>query len=88
MQVKSGATYYKSDVLERGHRHFAKFILGLPSSACNAAVYGELGTFALELRRKILMVNYWLRLSTHWDVSPLLQRAYQINISVKPSQYI
>ena len=51
--------YYKSDVLERGHRHFGKFILGLPSSACNAAVYGELGTFPLELRKKILMVKYW-----------------------------
>ena len=37
--------YYKSDVLECGHRHFGKFILGLPSSACNAAVYGELGIY-------------------------------------------
>ena len=52
--------YYKSDVLERGHRHFGKFILGLPSSACNAAVYGELGTFPLDLRKKIRMVKYWL----------------------------
>ena len=79
--------YYKSDVLERGHRHFGKFILGLPSSACNAAVYGELGTFPLDSRKKIRMVKYWLRLSTHWDVSPLLQKAYQINISTKPSKW-
>ena len=71
--------YYKSDVLERGHRHFGKFI-------CNAAVYGELGTFPLDLRKKIRMVKYWLRLSTHWDVSPLLQKAYQINISTKQSK--
>ena len=61
-------------------------LLRLPSSACNAAVYGELGTFPLDLRKKIRMVKYWLRLSTHWDVSPLLQKAYQINISTKPSK--
>ena len=33
------------------------------------------------------MVKYWLRLSTHWDVSPLLQKAYQINISTKASKW-
>ena len=33
------------------------------------------------------MVKYWLRISTHWDIPPLLQEAYQLNISEQPSQW-
>ena len=31
--------------------------------------------------------KYWLRISTHWDIPPLLQEAYQLNISEQPSQW-
>ena len=77
----------KAEEMEKVHKRFCKFALGLPTSACNAAVYGDLGRCPLENRRKIAMVKYWLRISTHWDIPPLLQEAYQLNISEQPSQW-
>ena len=62
----------KAEEMEKVHKRFCKFALGLPTSACNAAVYGDLGRCPLENRRKIAMVKYWLRISTHWDIPPLL----------------
>ena len=77
----------KAEEMEKVHKRFCKFALGLPTSACNAAVYGDLGRCPLENRRKIAMVKYWLRISTHWDIPPLLQEAYQLNICEQPSQW-
>ena len=78
---------YRSEVMELTHRRFCKFVLGLPTSACNAAVYGDLGRYPLEIRRKMATIKYWLRIATHWDVSPLLHEAFQLNILGQPSKW-
>jgi len=58
------------------HRKFIKFALGLPSTAANLAIYGEIGRTSLDIRRNVLMVKYWLRLTTDWEISPYLREAY------------
>ena len=68
------------DEVELLHRSFCKFILGVPSSATNAACYGELGRIPLHIRREIAAVKYWIRLSTHWNAPKLLVEAYHANI--------
>ena len=78
---------YRAEVMELTHRRFCKFVLGLPTSACNAAVYGDLGRYPLEIRRKMATIKYWLRIATHWDVSPLLHEAFQLNILGQPSKW-
>ena len=73
-----------AEEIERVHRRFCKFALGLPQSATNLAIYGELGRCPLEVRRKAIVVKFWLRLATNWDISPLLKEAYLL-ISSLPS---
>ena len=73
-----------AEEIERVHRRFCKFALGLPQSATNLAIYGELGRCPLEVRRKAIVVKFWLRLATNWDISPLLKEAY-LFISSLPS---
>ena len=60
------------------HRSFCKFVLGLPTSAANLACYGELGRPPLILRRKLQALKYWIRISTNWDISPLVYDAYML----------
>ena len=70
--------------IEQVHRRFCKFALGLPQSATNLAIYGELGRFPLEIRRNAIIIKFWLRLATNWDISPLLKEAYLL-LSSLPS---
>ena len=60
--------YIKAEEIEKVHRKFIKFALGLPSSAANLAVYGEIGRTPLDVRRNVLMVKYWLRLATDFSL--------------------
>ena len=53
----------KNDI-ELLHRKFCKMVLNVPPSATNVAVYGELGRMPMYLRREILMIKYWLRLTS------------------------
>jgi len=48
------------------YRKFRKFAVheGLPSTAANLAIYGEIGRTPLDIRRNVLIVKYWLRLTT------------------------
>ena len=62
--------YVKAEEIEKVHRKFIKFALGLPSTAANLAIYGEVGRTPLDIRRNALMVKYWLRLTTGWEISP------------------
>ena len=62
----------KAEEMEKVHKRFCKFALGLPTSACNAAVYGDLGRCPLENRRKIAMVKYSLVPSPTPSFSSLL----------------
>ena len=60
------------EVLERIHRNFCKFALGLPTSATNLACYGELGRPPLMIRWKLKILKYWIRIVTDWNVPPLI----------------
>ena len=63
------------------HRRFCKFILKVPSSATNVGVYGELGRKPMQLRRSLLSIKYWLRLSiyrlSYGNVSVLIKSSTQ-----------
>ena len=48
--------------LEVVHRRFCKFALGVPNTATNLAVYGELGRVPLEIKRRGAIIKYWLQL--------------------------
>ena len=63
--------HVKAEDLEVVHRKFCKFALGVPNTATNLAVYGELGRVPLEIRRrsacnhKIMVTNcIWLEYSS------------------------
>jgi len=58
------------------HCKFIKFALGLPSTAANLAIYGEIGKTPLDIKHDVLMVKYWLRLTTDWEISPYLRESY------------
>ena len=72
-------------VIERVHLRFCKFVLGVPTSACNLACYGELGRYPVEIRIKISLIKFWLRLATDWNIPPLLYDAYQLSLSTPGS---
>ena len=72
-------------VIERVHLRFCKFVLGVPTSACNLACYGELGHYPVEIRIKISLIKFWLRLATDWSIPPLLYDAYQLSLSTPGS---
>ena len=55
-------------VIERVHLRFCKFVLGVPISACNLACYGELGRYPVEIRIKISLIKFWLRLATDYKL--------------------
>ena len=82
--VLSPCTYKITPTSVQVHRRFCKFALGLPQSATNLAIYGELGRFPLEIRRNAIIIKFWLRLATNWDISPLLKEAYLL-LSSLPS---
>ncbi len=56
-----------------------KFILGVPSSASNLDCYSELGRIPLVIKRKTLIIQYWLRIVTDWSIPVLLKAAYALN---------
>ena len=74
----------KNDI-ELLHRKFCKMVLNVPPSATNVAVYGELGRMPMYLRREVLMIKYWLRLTSCFDISSLLWDCYNYH---KTQHYI
>ena len=51
----------KAKEIERIHLKFCKSILGVKSSTCNMAVYGELGRFPLYVNRYTRIVKFWCK---------------------------
>ena len=60
------------------HRRFCKFALGVPRSTTNLSCYGELGRTPMLIKRKVLMVKYWLRITVEWDAPDLVKDAYKM----------
>ena len=54
--------YSKSKEVERVHLKFLKRILGVKSSTCSAAVYGDLGRYPMYIARYCRLITYWCKL--------------------------
>ena len=80
--------YVKAEDIEKVHRKFIKFTLGLPSTAANFAIYGEIGRTPLDIRLNVLMVKYWLRLTTDWEFSPTSEKPTWIHLRIPHGQHI
>ena len=50
-----------TNLIEKLHLKFMKFVLSVKSSTCNSMVYGELGRFPLLVRVKKQIVAYWAK---------------------------
>lgn len=48
--------------IEMVHTKFLRRILGVRKSTNLAALYGELGRTPFFVRRKVIMIKYWLKL--------------------------
>ena len=72
--------YVKAEDLEVVHRRFCKFALGVPNTATNLAVYGELGRVPLEIKRRSAIIKYWLRIVSDWNTPALLKEVYVMQI--------
>ena len=68
--------HVKAEDLEVVHRKFCKFALGVPNTATNLAVYGELGRVPLEIKRRSAIIKYWLRIVSDWNTPALLKEIY------------
>ena len=49
--------YVKAEEIEKARHKFIKFALGLPSTAADLAIYGEIGRTPLDIRHTVLMVK-------------------------------
>ena len=82
--------YARAEELEVIHQRFCKSALGVPITTTNLDCYGELGRSPLIIKRKVLMVKYWLRVAGSWDVPPLVKEAYTLakNHSLQWTSYV
>ena len=60
---------YPVEELKILHRHFCKFVLGVPRSGTNLACNGKLGRIPLMIKRKLSLIKYWLRITSDWDAA-------------------
>lgn len=67
--------FSKSKDLERIHIKFCKIILGVKQSACNSAIYGELGRYPLYVNRYVHIIKYWFKLMNTDNI--ILKGIYQ-----------
>ena len=77
--------HMKAEDLEVVHRKFCKFALGVPNTATNVAVYGELGRVPLEIKRRSAIIKYWLRIVSDWNTPALLKEIYVMEESLPTS---
>ena len=57
--------FHKAPDIERVHIRYLKQILSVRQQTTNAAVYGEVGRFPLNVVRNVRLLSYWLRVSKH-----------------------
>lgn len=54
--------YENTDILEKVHLTFLKFVLHIKSSTPNCIVYGETGRYPLIIFIKVRIITYWAKL--------------------------
>lgn len=59
--------YENTDILEKVHLKFLKFVLHIKSSTPNCMVYGETGQYPLIIFVKVRMITYWAKLLVAHD---------------------
>ena len=69
---------YPAEELEVVHKRFCKLALGVPRTATNLACFGELERTPLSIKRKVSLIQYWLRITTDWDTLDLVKDAYAL----------
>jgi len=65
----------ESEPIEQLHLKYLKLMLGVKTSTCNLAIYGETGRFPLHLTQMYRMIKYWLRL-TQISSSKIVKQAF------------
>ena len=65
-EIWSGST--ESKPIERQQLKYLKLMLGVKSSTCNLAIYGETGRFPIYINQIYRTIKYWLRLERLKDV--------------------
>ena len=54
--------YENTDIIEKVHTKFCKFIFGVSKCSHNMPIYGELGRYPLSITIKQRMICYWTRI--------------------------
>ena len=54
--------YENTDIIEKVHPKFCKFIFGVSKFSHNMPIYGELGRYPLSITIKQRMICYWTRI--------------------------
>jgi hypothetical protein len=69
-----------SEVIERVHKKFCKWILNVKQSTHTLALYSELGRFPLYIERHVKMVKYFLMINTVKSENCILKAVLQDQI--------
>jgi hypothetical protein len=56
--------FYKSADVEKVHLNFCKNVLGVGKKTSNNMVYFELGRLPLNVKMKLRIFKYWIKLKT------------------------
>jgi hypothetical protein len=75
------------DIVERVHLKFLKLSLGVKSSTCTTALYGETGRFPIVLRQKVKLIKYWLRLQALPDTM-IVKQVYTMLKNMDSNGYV
>ena len=70
--------FTKSKDLERLNLKFCKSVLGVKTSTCNAAIYGELGRLPRFIYRYVSIIKYWLKLISTDNI--MLKTVYHMSL--------
>lgn len=70
--------FENTDILERLHLKFCKYVLGVNSSTTNNMVYGELGRYPIKISVEVRMINFWARLVQFASKEKLSQKMYMM----------
>ena len=67
-----------SDVFEKCHLRFCRYILGVNKFATKIGIYGETGRLPICIDSIVAFIRYWFRLEKGNGTHDLLQQAFLI----------
>jgi hypothetical protein len=75
--------YENIDILKKVHVKFCKLMLNLKTSTPNFMLYGELGTYPLNITVKLKILSFWSKLidGKQSKLSSLIYRLLYLKIS-------